>query len=264
MGCDNEFDQLKFRGGRLVEDEDTAAPESLEPESITPNEESGYALEIKSGALEVNEPLVDVFEEHGEVLSFGSRAKAEAFAGRLSTESGSLRVQAAAPNDPSNVDGYLFADYDRSVREPASTDGKTWTFDVGANLYGALGEAVVKSGAKPPALEYFIKQDLNVDPDDLEFGLRIDVISGKPVSTDKGGGSWMPDCCVVVRDGWKGEVLERYWCEIKTGDASFERSQIDAMRELAIEERVLKIRVLIDDLPDQYSVRINEARPRSE
>jgi len=263
MGSDDEFDQLKFRDGRLVEGEPTAAPESLEPESITPNEESGYALEIKSGALEVNEPLVDVFEEYGEVLSFGSRAKAEAFAGRLSTESGSLRVQAAAPNDPSTVDGYLLADYDRSVREPASTDGKTWTFDVGANLYGALGEAVVKSGAKPPALEYFVKQDLDVDSDDMEFGLRIDVTSGGSVST-RGSGSWIPDCCVVARDGWNGEVLERYWCEIKTGDASFERSQIDAMRELATEERVLKIRILIDDLPNQYSVRIYEVVPREE
>lgn len=25
----------------------------------------------------------------------------------------------------------------------------------------------------------------------------------------------MPDCCVVARDGWNGEVLERYWCETR-------------------------------------------------
>lgn len=77
----------------------------------------------------------------------------------------------------------------------------------------------MKSGPKPSALEYFVKRDLDVDSDDLEFGLRIDVTSGKPVSADKGG-SWMPDCCVVARDGWNDGVLERYWCEIKTGDAS--------------------------------------------
>lgn len=71
----------------------------------------------------------------------------------------------------------------------------------------------------------------------------------------------MPDCCVVARDGWNGEALERYWCEIKTGNASFERSQADVMRRLAAEERVLKIRVSIDDLPDQYSVRIHEVEP---
>lgn len=33
------------------------------------------------------------------------------------------------------------------------------------------------------------------------------------------------------------------------------------MRQLAAESRVLKVRVLIDDLPDQYSVRIHEVEP---
>ncbi|WP_238593261.1 hypothetical protein [Natronobacterium lacisalsi] len=65
----------------------------------------------------------------------------------------------------------------------------------------------------------------------------------------------------MARDGWNGDVLERYYCEIKTGNASFERSQMETMRELATEERVLKIRVLIDDVPDQYSLRIREVEP---
>jgi hypothetical protein len=52
-----------------------------------------------------------------------------------------------------------------------------------------------------------------------------------------------------------------YRCEIKTGDASFQRTQMKAMRELAKEARVLKIRVLIDDLPKQYSVRVHEVEP---
>lgn len=76
------------------------------------------------GALEVNESLVGVCEEHGEELSFGSRTKAETFARRLSTEDGSLRVQAAAPNDSSGDDGYLLAEYDRSVREPPLWTGR--------------------------------------------------------------------------------------------------------------------------------------------
>jgi len=117
----------------------------------------------------------------------------------------------------------------------------------------------VTSGAKPSALEYFVKQD--IDTDDLELGLRISVTSGEPVSLDHRQISWVPDCCIEARDGWQGNLFERYWCEIKTGDASFERSQAAAMQALATDKRVLKIRVLIDDLPDQYSVRIHEVMP---
>lgn|GEM_PF-6175595 len=141
------------------------------------------------------------------------------------------------------------AEYDRSVGEPAAVDGDTWTFDVGANLYGVLGETIVKSGGKPPVIEYFVKQDLDEYPDDLESGLRISVESDIYVPSDGDGNGWKPDCRVTARDGWDGEVLEEYWCEIKTGDASFERGQVETMRQLAAEARVLKIRVLIDELP---------------
>jgi len=176
MGSDDEFDQLVFRDGRLVTTDSKDAPSELrDPDPVTPNQETGFTVEIKPGALEVNEALADIQEEHGEILSFGSKSKAEAFAEQVSTAAGPLRIQAAAPNDPNDVDGYLLAQYDRSVKEPASTDDGTWTFDVGANLYGALGETVVTSGAKPPALEYFVKQDLGTDFDDLDFGLRISV-----------------------------------------------------------------------------------------
>lgn len=263
MDSDDEFDQLKFRDGQLVSSENSVS-ETSDFEPIIPNEESGFTLEIKPGAIEVNEALVRVHEEHGELLSFGSRGDAERFTDKLSAESGGLRVQSAAPNDPRDVDSYLLAEYDRSVREPASTDGKTWTFDVGANLYGSLGEAVVKSGGKPPALEYFVKRDLDGRLDDLEFGLRLNVASGKALPKDVGRLNWHPDCCVIVRDGWKDEPIERYWCEIKTGNASFERRQVESMRKLAAEERVLKIRVIIDDLPDQYSVRIHEVEAGEE
>ena len=262
MGSNDEFDQLVFRNGRLVTTDNEDAPsELLDTDPIIPNQKTGFTVEIKSGALETNKALVDIQEEHGEMLSFRSKAEAEAFAEQLSTDAGPLRIQAAAPNDPNDVDGYLLAQYDRSIKKPATTDDGTWTFDVGANLYGALGEAVVTSGSKPPALEYFVKQDLASDLDDLDFGLRISVTSGDPVSLDHTQLSWLPDCCIEARDGWQGDLLERYWCEIKTGEASFERSQAAAMQALAADERVLKIRVLIDSLPDQYSVRIIEVEP---
>jgi hypothetical protein len=90
------------------------------------------------------------------------------------------------------------------------------------------------------------------------------VASGKALPEDFGRLNWHPDCCVIARDGWKDGLIERYWCEIKTGNASFERQQVESMRKLAAEERVLKIRVIIDDLPDQYSVRIHEVEAGEE
>ena len=252
---DDEFEQLVFEGGELAsEADDNANSGRGKTETVQPNAEDGYRLAIKPGAIEANEPLVDVCDEHGEVLSFGSRPKAEAFARRLSADGGALRVQAAAPNDSSEDDGYLLAAYDRSVREPATVDGNTWTFDIGANLYGALGETVVVSGGKPPVIECFVEEDLDAYPDDLESGLRISVESDIYVPSDGDGSGWIPDCRVTATDGWNGEVLEKYWCEIKTGDGSFERGQVETMRQLATEARVLKVRVLIDDLPDQSTI----------
>lgn len=262
MGLHDEYDQLEFRDGRLVSsDDEEPQSELLDTDPVVPDRETGFTVEIKPGALEANDAVVDVHEAHGEQLSFGSRADAEAFADRLSDAEGSIDVQAAARNDPSDVEGYLIAQYDRSVRDPASIDADTWTFDVGANLYGALGEAVVTSGAKPPALEYFVRQDLDTVLDARDCGLRISVTGGDPVSLEQGQLSWLPDCCIEARAGPGGELLERYWCEVKTGDASFERSQAAAMQALAAEERVLQIRVRIDSLPDQYSVRVTEVEP---
>ncbi len=68
---------------------------------------------------------------------------------------------------------------------------------------------------------------------------------------------WTPDCIVRAKDEWDG-VLAQYYCEIKTGNASFERLQSAVMKELAAQERVLQIRVQSNDLPEQYSLRIRE------
>lgn len=136
----------------------------------------------------------------------------------------------------------------------------TWTFDVGENLYGTLGEEILLESPKPHALVYFVRQDLDVDEDDLEWGLNVDVTPGQMLSVNSSDGAerWTPDCIVEAKDGWDSELLERYYCEIKTGGASFERSQVEVMEALASDERVLKIRVIIEDLPDQYSLRIHE------
>jgi hypothetical protein len=144
-GNDRGAVQTAFENGRLVE----KAPSTGQPaeghrgDRIEPGEASGFTVEAKPGALEVNRALAETVDSHGHPLEFGSRARAEAYARQLSAEDGDLRLQAAAPNDPSDVDGYLLAAHNPSIKEPAETEGDTWTFDVGANLYGALGEAIL-------------------------------------------------------------------------------------------------------------------------
>lgn len=199
------------------------------------------------------------------MLGFGSRSEAEEYARRLSSSSGSLRIQSVAPNDPRDLDAYLLAGHDPSIKEPAEVDGETLTFDVGANLYGALGEAVLLNAPRPHAIIHFVKRDLGLDNGGPAERLRVDVEAGSFVSLDDAVDgtrlNWVPDCVVFARNGWNGPVLEKYYCEIKTGNASFERSQAAAMERLAEEERVLKIRILIEELPERYSLRIQEVEP---
>ena len=262
---ESDASQLRFEDGRLVEpasEPTTDNEHAVDP--IEPGDRSGFLIEAKSGALDVNRRLVDHVETYGRTLEFGSRGHAENYARQLSAAAGSLRIQAAPENDPSDVDAYLLADHSPSIREPAAVDGDTLTFDVGATLYGALGEAVLLESPRAHALHYYVRQDLELDDDELVEGLDVNVESGKLVSfdgIDKEQTSWIPDCVVVARDGWDGPVLERYYCEIKTGNASFERSQVAAMERLAREERVLKIRMHIEELPDQYSLRVHEVEP---
>lgn len=259
MGGNRDFEQTRFRDGQLVREPPHRCKDG--DGLIRPNRATGFNLAIKPGALELNQELRDAHDEYGDILTFATRVEAEAYAAQLSAADGELRVQAAAPNDPDDVDAYLLADHQPAVSVPAAVDGDTWTFDVGANLYGMLGEAVVTGGPTSPALEHFVDQDLADRT--FEDGLRVRVTDGEFVSyrDGDGGSRWMPDCRVEARDGWRGRLIETYWCEIKTGDASFERTQTAAMRRLAEEERVLKVRVLIDDLSKQYAVRIHEVKP---
>lgn len=229
-----------------------------------PGAQTGFVVEVKDDALDVNEGLVEAVETHGRTLDFSSRADGERYASRLSASGGSVKIQAAPENEPREVDAYLLADHSPSITEPATIDGDTWTFDVGANLFGALGEAILLGSAKPHALHYFVRQDLDLEEDDVDGIWSIDVQPGSFVEFDeyeKIRKGWEPDCRVIARDRRRRSVLERYFCEIKTGNASFERSQIKAMERLAREERVLKIRMSIEELPERYSLRIDEVKP---
>ena len=257
--------QYRFRDGEVVLDDDEPP---LEPDPIEPGAKTGFRVEIKPGALDANPALRTVGDEYGRILEFGTRSNAEVYTAQLSTAGGPLRVQAAAPNDPADVDAYLLAEHDPSIDEPASVEGETLTFDVGANLYGTLGEAILTGTPKPHALEWFVRRDLGTDGDEGRARVTIDIETDCVVALDDDSSAdrlvWSPDCKLLARDGRSGELLERYYCEIKTGNASFERDQLATMNALARDERVLKIRVLIDELPDRYSLRILEVEPPGE
>jgi len=261
---DDEQDsfQLRFEDGSLVEPSESSRTSDTDhtADLIEPGQQTGFIAEAKPGALDVNSQLREVVEAYGHILDFGSRQHAEDYASQLSTSDGSLKIQAVPENEPKDIDAYLLADHNPSIKEPAEVENDTWTFDVGANLYGALGEVILLESPKPHALIYFIRQDLDFDEDALEWGLNVDVNRGQMLTVESSSGKthWIPDCVIEAKDGWNGELLERYYCEIKTGGASFERSQIKSMEALAKNERVLKIRVNINNLPKQYSLRIQE------
>lgn len=250
--------------GNLVIIEENEQPQddtTSEPDPIEPGDGTGFILEVKEGAHEANQTLHHVVEDHGHELEFDSREVAEEYAKQVSRDDGDLRVQAASDTEPRNIDAYLLAAHNPSIKEPAEVDGDTWTFDVGPNLYGTLGESIITAVPKAHPLVHFVRQDLDVDEESLEYGLRVKVETDCALHTEEVDGkrvSWYPDCKIVVSDGWKDETIETYCCEIKTGDASFQRSQAAAMKAIAKNERVLKIRVVIEDLPDQYTVRIDE------
>ena len=256
-----EHKQAKFHNGELVATDEQSGS-SVDTSHIEPGSGKGYRVEAKPGALEVNAALRADVEKHGNPLEFNSEHTATVYTDQLSGTDGDLRLQTAAPNDPRDIEAYLLADHTPAIKEPSETNGDTWTFDVGANLYGTIGEAILTGTPKPHALIYFVKQDLNINDAAREQRLRVEVETDcalvVPTSDDGTQHRWYPDCKIIARDGWNGPVLETYYCEIKTGNASFERSEMNAMRTLAGDERVLKIRVLIDVLPDQYSLRIHE------
>ncbi|NEU58341.1 hypothetical protein FXF75_16840, partial [Halorussus sp. MSC15.2] len=195
---------------------------------------------------------------------FDSETDAHRRARELSDDGDSpVKVQRAAPQDPDDVDGYLVAWPERRTRTPEGSPTEGLTFDTEANQYGALGEALVCTPAvNPPLLTHFAQVDADLaesefDAEDLRVELDTDP---DPVSV-RSDRRWEPDCRAVVRTGPGRPVLTEYWCEVKAGDGSFERSQREAMRAKAREATVLKIRVELDDLPDRYTAWVRKVSP---
>lgn len=229
--------------------------------------EEPFVVEVKSSATDANGAVAELAEAEGKFLDYPSRQEAETHVAQLN-EKGEVRValQKVAQQDTTAADVYLIPQPERNVQTPVDSEADTWVFGVGANQYGAIGEALIKNpGNSPPALKNFIEQDL----DQPEEELHISMVQNAAHSQYHDGRgrprykSWLPDCVLEVEKGYPGELLRKYWCEIKTGSSSFERNQTELMQQKASEPgiTVLKIRVRLDDLPEQYSVRFQEVSP---
>lgn len=233
----------------------------------------GFRVAIKGSARRVldDDPLAA--DDTADVRSYPSRAAAEAAIDDFELlEAGRLELQAPAPNDPADVDAYLvFYPADRK-RDPDGSLADGWTFDTTANQYGAIGEALVTAPGTP-ALHHFVRRDLAGDVDDeraeqlhVECTTRPDDFDWATLRAAADGDrlNWTPDCEVRVALPDRGGYVHRYFCEVKTGDASFERNQAADVEAVSAVADVLKIRVTIDELPDAYSVRfsrVGDSRP---
>jgi|APHM01.1.fsa_nt_gi hypothetical protein len=228
--------------------------------------ENSFIVEVKESAMVKNGEVNNLVEDNQRFLKYESRREAKTHTEVL-TQEGDLRVvlQNTAPQDSTEADVYMIGKPERHVQDPIDPSADTWEFGVGANQYGDIGEALITSpGSSPPALTYYIKQDIeHSEEEKLRVNLISDVARSK--SYDEGGRPqskvWYPDCIAQAKDGYGGEKIgEEYWCEIKTGDASFERNQTEVMRQKAAESGVIvvKIRVELDQLPERYSVRFHK------
>lgn len=223
-----------------------------------------FVLELKSSARERNSAVEAIAAERGALLECDSRADAESIAARLS-EAGEVRVrlQAVAPQDETPADAYLVAQPERHTASPIDPDAETWRFQPEANQYGAIGQTLVTTPrTSPPALTYYAREDLGLDEDEVRVRLREPTLVTERIA-DGRRASWLPDVVAEVSRESTGATLCEYRCEVKTGSASFEREQVAVMEATADEAgvTVLKIRVEIDDVPDEYGVRIREVSP---
>ena len=215
-----------------------------------------FRVAVKETATEANEAARRFAEAEGAVVEFASRAAAVERAKRLSAEGETpVAVQQAAPQDRSGVDAYLVSRPQRRRHDPDGSVATGLTFDTTANQYGALGEALICSPTvNPPVLTYFAREDPDVPDAPADADLRVELdTSPDPVVVGTDGKRWEPDCRAAVRLGPDRPLCKEYWCEVKTGDGSFERSQRAAMRAKAREATVLKIRVDVRDLPQSYT-----------
>jgi len=220
-----------------------------------------YEVLITESAQEANPAAATEVESQGNRRTFPSKQAAENFAKSLSRSGTRIQVQKVAPQDTRDIDAYLVPIPEKQVWEPKESDKTGLTFDTTANQYGAIGETVVSGDyGIAPGLKYYFERNIEVPDEDYKIVRRQN--TSIPQSIDYEG-SWMPDLVVDIKSLKDWQTIETFFCEIKSGDASFERSQREGMQSLAENHRVLKIRVDIEDLPSEYTLRIETVESTS-
>lgn len=226
------------------------------------DESTSYRVTIKDSAKEENRAVRQFAAKNGDLVEFPTKAKATQKAAELS-DSGDMpvKIQRVSEMDPDDVDAYLVGWPQRRKHDPDGTVAEGLTFDTGANQYGALGEALVLSPeTNPPLLTHYAKRDPAV-PDDTEIRVELDTDPEPVVVNQRTGRQWQPDCRAEVLVGSRQKLAHEYWCEVKAGDGSFERSQRDGMKRKASEAPVLKIRVDVSELPQSYTAWVRQIAP---
>ncbi|MEZ3116620.1 hypothetical protein RYH80_11945 [Halobaculum sp. MBLA0147] len=252
-----------------------------------------FLVAVKRSAVERNPAVAAAVGGEPATLSYESRAAATAAAREFAADGGPVRLQQVAPQDDTAADAYLVgaARYDDSPPELPAAAG--WTFGVGADEYGALGEALLTAGdgvSRP--VRQFVAADLaphEADGDDgPETGdeSRSGTIT-RSETTTRGEGTAAdearrnrqrlaeqldvtvdasPDPVTVPGESgaWhpdlridarhRGTLVATYDCEVKTGEGDVERNQRSVAERVADERNVVIARVLIDDLPETFEV----------
>lgn len=244
--------------------------EPQEGEPIEEDEEDSgpFSVALKPSACDASAEIARLCEESGEIITYES----ERAAARIlidSIDCPGLRFQAAAPNDPAEVDAYLV-----NIRDPEPSptergppeDG--WSFNMRAQQVGALAEALFHAyGWNPPPIVAYAAKDIGLNPE--EFRVRVNPApeSIGRFEFDGGDGKWNPDFEFVVHRwtddhpfGYGGPVLKRYIAEVKHGSTNFERNQRTQMTQLArdggLDLDVLIIRVDLKGAPKTYNLTI--------
>lgn len=219
-----------------------------------------FVVEIKQTARARNTAVATLYEREGETVTYPSEDRAREAVKELASRGvGPVRLQAVAPQDDSAVDAYLVGASRHDIDIPNRPPEAGWTFGVDASQYGALGESLLTAGdraARP--LRTFVRYDHDLDP---EAPLTVSVDTDPdPISLPGQGRRWEPDC--VIAASVNHRLLDRYACEIKTGDGRLERSQESAIEAAARDLPVLVVFVDITCLPETYDVHIEKVDHR--
>lgn len=214
-----------------------------------------YVVAIKDSAIESNPAANALAQEEGEIIECDSKSDADQLAVELSENGERLRIQRVAPQDKSGVDGYLVRHPEQFQYEPKSVERDWMTFDTDANLYGELGKSlIIGTYGVGPSLRYYLFEEFP----ELSKGLHRLTRRHEPYLPDDAPTvSWSPDGLIKAYNKVTGDLDRLVFFEVKSGDASFERGQLGDMQAVAEVYDVLKIRVNIDGLPGEYSVKID-------